>query len=386
MHTVSVIGLGYVGLPTAVLIASSGAKVFGFDIDEDKIRSLNRLEWVSDEVEVNVAASNLIEKRDFVCENNVKEADVYVICVPTPQSGFEADLQFVYAAVDSLIPKLVSGNLVIIESTCPVGTTEKIYERILDARPDLEAKEGNVLFNLAYCPERVLPGNALAEIKHNSKVVGGFTNICSKRAGDFYKTFVEGEINLCHCREAEAIKLFENSYRDVNLAFANELQYICDHFDIDFRKVIKQANEHPRVDILTPSTGVGGHCIPVDPNFLVAGAPEQSKLLAQARIVNDYKPIWLAKKLLEILETREEFCSVAFYGIAFKPNVSDMRASPAVELIKYVSDNIEKKFMIADPFITKLPQRLQHIPMVSFDEAFNSADLHIILTAHDVFF
>jgi UDP-N-acetyl-D-mannosaminuronic acid dehydrogenase len=327
-----------------------------------------------------------------------EEADAFLIAVPTPFKGDEhaPDLGFIEAAANSIAPVLKSGDLVVLESTSPVGTTEDLARWLERARPDLSfpqtAGEASDV-RIAYCPERVLPGKVMQELLINDRIIGGITPACSEAAKTLYNVFVEGDCLVTNARTAEMCKLTENSFRDVNIAFANELSVICDKIGIDVWELIGLANRHPRVDILEPGPGVGGHCIAVDPWFIVNKTPDLSRLIEMARLVNDAKPDWVISKVNEAVETylmtnadaKADEISFAIYGLSFKPDVDDLRSSPALEIARRMATELPGKIMAVEPNILEAPFGLENVELVTFDRAL-AADLHIMLVDHKSFY
>jgi UDP-N-acetyl-D-mannosaminuronic acid dehydrogenase len=379
---VSVIGLGYIGLPAAALISGKGIFVHGVDINERIVNTINsgKIHFIEPDLEglIHHAVSNKL----LVADSKPAFADVFVVSVPTPiLRDNSPDLSYVEKAVGSIIPYLQKGNLVILESTCPVGTTERITKMIFSQRPELK----NNLFT-AYCPERVLPGNIIHELTTNDRVIGGIDETSSKKAADFYRQFVNGNMHLTDARTAEMCKLVENASRDVSIAFANELSMICEKAGIDTHELIELANKHPRVNILKPGPGVGGHCIAVDPWFIVDGFPEQAKLIRQARVVNMEKTNWVIEKISQEA-TRFEKSSgrkpvIACMGVTYKADVDDIRESPALE----IRDKLEQKgFSVktSDPLIFNgIKDKLK---LNSIDESISQSDFVVFLVAHKQF-
>jgi UDP-N-acetyl-D-mannosaminuronic acid dehydrogenase len=352
---VSVVGLGYIGLPTAALIASNEVEVVGFDVDFSVVDTVNKGEIHIVEPGLEKAVKRAVERGFLRAICACEPADAFLIAVPTPfKEGFTPDLKFIKAAVRSIAPVLEAGNLVVLESTSPVGATEKMSAWLEELRPDLSFPQtmGDMSdIRIAYCPERVLPGQAMRELVENDRVIGGMTSQCSVRAQALYKVFVDGNCITTNTRTAEMCKLTENSFRDVNLAFANEISMICDQLDIDAHELISLANLHPRVDILRPGPGVGGHCIAVDPWFLVHSAPETAKLLKVARGVNDFKPEWVCNKIKSVL-AEKELEHVICLGLTYKPDVDDMRESPSLKIYEMLAENTGVKVSAVDPFIS----------------------------------
>lgn len=377
---VVMVGLGYIGLPTAALIASNGLRVTGVDVSEKVVETINKGEIHIVEPELDGLVHHVVKTGMLRASVTAKEADVYLIAVPTPfKEGFQPDISFVENAVKAIIPTLKPGALIIIESTSPVGTTEKMQELILTARPELKGK-----FYMAYCPERVLPGNIIYELAHNDRAIGGIDEASTKKAVSFYKHFVKGDLHETNARTAEMCKLVENASRDGQIAFANELSMICDKAGINVWELISLANKHPRVNILQPGTGVGGHCIAVDPWFIVSEFPEESKIIRTAREINNYKTQWVIEKIknqaliFEIENKRKP--TIACMGLAFKPNIDDLRESPAV----LVADQLERDGL----HILRVEPNLQNGKakgLTPLSEAVEQADILVFLVAHKEF-
>ncbi|MDA0326600.1 MAG: UDP-N-acetyl-D-mannosamine dehydrogenase [Bacteroidetes bacterium] len=336
MKSVVTIGLGYIGLPTSALIASNGIPVFGVDINQNVVDTINRGEIHIVEPELDGVVKTAVEKGLLKAGIKAIESDVYLIVVPTPFKGnHEPDISYVEAATEGIIPLLKKNDLYIIESTSPIGSTEKMKDLIHSKRPDLKGK-----ISIAYCPERVLPGNVMYELVHNDRVIGGIDKESTQAAIKFYKQFVKGKLHGTNARTAEMCKLTENASRDVQIAFANELSLICDKANINPWELIELANKHPRVNILQPGCGVGGHCIAVDPYFLTSHFPLESKIIGTAREINNYKAFWCVEKIQsEILKFELEHSRkpiIAICGLAFKPNIDDLRESPAVYIAQKI--------------------------------------------------
>ena len=386
MTRVAVIGLGYIGLPTASVLADAGMDVLGVDIDPDIVGSVNqgKAPFAEPGLDTLLARVQASGKLRAACQP--APADVFVISVPTPVrrggSGDPApDLSQVKAAVLSIAPCLSRPTLVILESTVPIGTTETLARWLAQARPDLFVP-GDVA--IAHCPERVLPGRALTELASNDRVIGGLTPACAVAAARTYGRFVYGRCHLTSARAAEMAKLAENAFRDVNVAFANELALIADGMDIDVREVIRLANRHPRVDILQPGPGVGGHCIAVDPWFLAAAAPEYAPLIRTARGVNDGRPAWTANRARAL--TADLAAPVyACFGLAFKANVGDLRESPALAVARNLSACAPGRVLAVEPHIQALPSGVTGIELTDARSAMMRADLALLLVDHDAF-
>jgi len=376
------IGLGYIGLPTSALIAQNGIHVHGVDINQNIVDTINNGKIHIVEPSLDIAVEEAVKNGFLKADITPVEADTYLIVVPTPFKGdHEPDISYVDAATRSIVPLLKEEDLYIIESTSPIGTTEKMMSLIYGLRPELVDK-----LNIAYCPERVLPGNVMHELVYNDRVIGGINEKSTNKAIDFYKQFVKGELHATNARTAEMCKLTENSSRDVQIAFANELSLICDKADINVWELIALANKHPRVKILQPGCGVGGHCIAVDPYFIVSDYPMESKIIGTAREVNNYKSFWCAEKIqTEKMKFELEHCrkpKIALMGLAFKPNIDDLRESPAKYIVNKVlqNDNNDEYFIvepnISDHNIFKL---------TNYKEAIEKSDIIVFLVAHKEF-
>lgn len=389
---VSVVGLGYIGLPTAAVIASKGVSVLGVDVQARVVETLNAGEIHIVEPDLAGILKSAVTAGNFRASLQPEPADVFVIAVPTPFKGdHEPDLSFVEAAARSIAPCLRKGSLVILESTSPVGTTEEMVKWLAQERSDLSfpvAGQTPADVFVAYCPERVLPGRVLHELVANDRVIGGITAACAERAIDFYRLFVQGQCLATEARTAEMAKLTENAFRDVNIAFANELSLICDRLGINVWELIKLANHHPRVNVLQPGPGVGGHCIAVDPWFIVHSAPEQAQLIATARRVNDSKPHAVIEKIRQALGDREDGRTVAMLGLAFKPDIDDLRESPALEIAAHMAREHTGPVLVVEPHIEAMPAVLQkfgHVRLVSATEAIEAADVVVLLVNHSQF-
>lgn len=393
---ICVIGLGYIGLPTAATFAAHGVTVTGVDVNEYAVEMINQGKVHIVEPDLDALVRDVVAKGTLSAQTTPVAADAYIVAVPTPfQANHDPDLKYIEAASKALAPFLTVGNLVILESTSPVGATEQMAEWLSQARPDLSFPQQvgeQADIRIAHCPERVLPGKVLQELISNDRIVGGMTTKSSQAACDLYNVFVEGSCVTTNARTAEMCKLTENSFRDVNIAFANELSMICDKLDIDVWELIALANRHPRVNILQPGPGVGGHCIAVDPWFIVSKTPDEAKLIRTAREVNESKPEWVIakvnEKVIEFLRDHPEKSikdvTIACYGLAFKPDIDDLRESPAVNIVnKLVQQSF--KVLAVEPNINKLPDRLSNnFKLSSLNEAEN-ADIHLILVNHKAF-
>jgi UDP-N-acetyl-D-mannosaminuronic acid dehydrogenase len=387
---VSVIGLGYIGLPTAAIIARSGCKVLGIDVSQKVVDTINRGEIHIEEVDLDGLVQGVVARGLLSASTEVAPADVFVIAVPTPFDKDHApDISYVLAAGKAIAPVLKVGNVVILESTSPVGTTEALRDMIAEARPDLKCPGLTAEtpdLSIAYCPERVLPGKILEELTGNDRSIGGITPRCARKALAFYKRFVRGECVTTDARSAEMTKLVENAYRDVNIAFANELSIVADRMGLDVWEVIRLANRHPRVNILTPGPGVGGHCIAVDPWFIVHGAPEETPLIRTARGVNDGKMHHVVARA-EALVAAHPGAKVACLGLAFKANIDDFRESPA----RFVASRIARKYgervHIVEPYAAELPIEFTDTgaSLIDIDTALEQCQVLIVLVDHDLF-
>lgn len=379
---VTTIGLGYIGLPTSALIASNHVNVWGVDINPKVVETLNQGKIHIVEPDLEGILAKAVEEGFFKADTKPKEADTYLIVVPTPFKGnHEPDISYVEAATKAVIPLLKKGDLYIIESTSPVGTTEKMMKLIYTDRPELEGE-----INIAYCPERVLPGNVMHELVHNDRVIGGVDEASTQKAIDFYRAFVKGELHATNARTAEMCKLTENSSRDVQIAFANELSLICAKADINVWELIHLANKHPRVNILQPGCGVGGHCIAVDPYFITSEFPMESQIIGKAREINNYKSFWCAEQIktakhdFQLKHGRKP--SIALMGLAFKPNIDDLRESPAKYIVqKVLQDAQDENYYIVEPNISSH----QVFKITPYQEALEKADIVAFLVAHQEF-
>lgn len=388
--TVSVVGLGYIGLPTAAVIASRGINVIGVDVSQHAVDTINAGNVHIVEPDLDMVVRSAVKAGNLKAVTKPEKAEAFMVAVPTPfKEDYQADLSYIEAAAKAIAPVLEKGNLVILESTSPVGATEELANWLVEARPDLTFPQtaGNEAdINIAHCPERVLPGHVLRELVENDRVIGGMSEECSKKAVALYKTFVVGECLLTNARTAEMAKLTENSFRDVNIAFANELSMICDKLDINVWELIKLANRHPRVNILNPGPGVGGHCIAVDPWFIVSSAPETAKLIRQAREVNDAKPHYVLK---QITDAADQFKKpvIACLGIAFKADIDDLRESPALDITEMLAQNNEAEVLVVEPNINELPEALAAlgVKLVSIEEALERSNTLAVLVDHKEF-
>lgn len=397
-ETISIIGLGYIGLPTAAVFASRKKKVIGVDVNQKAVDTINRGQIHIVEPDLDMVVHAAVVEGYLRATTQPEQADAFLIAVPTPfKDGHQPDLSYIESASKSIAPVLKKGDLVILESTSPVGATEQMAAWLAEARPDLsfpqthgEASDVRV----AHCPERVLPGHVLRELVQNDRVIGGMTGKCSEAAVRLYKTFVEGACIITNTRTAEMCKLTENSFRDVNIAFANELSIICDKQGINVWELIKLANRHPRVNILQPGPGVGGHCIAVDPWFIVSAAPDEARLIRTAREVNDDKPEWVINKVklavADLLQTNPSKTSkdvtIACFGLAFKPDIDDLRESPALAITCRIATMHPGSVWAVEPNIQILPSFLDDvITIMPWDEALEQADILVLLVDHKEF-
>ena len=376
-------GLCYIGLPTAIISSQHGINVCGVDINPKVVEKTNRGELHIVEPGLQDLLKKAVDNKSLVASTTPFESDVYLIVVPTPfKAKHEPDISYVESATKTVIPFLKEGDLFIIESTSPVGTTEKMAELIFAERPELKGR-----IHIAYCPERVLPGNVIFELVNNDRVIGGIDDASADAAAQFYGKFVSGQLHKTNCRTAEMCKLVENSSRDVQIAFANELSMICEKAGINVWELISLANKHPRVNILQPGCGVGGHCIAVDPYFISSAFPNEAKIIAQARNINNYKSEWCVEKAKNAILSFElengKKPQVALMGLAFKPNIDDLRESPAMKIAKrLVAEMPDVKFNIVEPNISSHPD----FDIVDFQTAFEQSDIVVYLTAHKQFF
>lgn len=395
---ISVVGLGYIGLPTAAMFASRRIPVVGIDVNANVIDRINKGEIHIVEPDLDIVVRAVVTEGFLRASLKPERADAFLVAVPTPfkDDNHEPDLSHIEAACQAIAPVLERGNLVVLESTCPVGATDQMAKWLAEARPDLTFPQthGEVSdIRIAHCPERVLPGKVMQELISNDRVIGGMTEKCSVLAAQLYKTFVSGDCVTTNARAAEMAKLTENSFRDTNIAFANELSLICDKLGIDVWEVIALANRHPRVDILRPGPGVGGHCIAVDPWFIVASAPEETRIIRAARDVNDGKPGWVLEKVEQAISAflnqypklESEDVTVACYGLAFKPDIDDLRESPAMQIVQSLSISHNGPLLVIEPNVSTLPGGLGKTELVSMQEAFQRADVHVYLVMHSEF-
>ncbi|WP_347754302.1 UDP-N-acetyl-D-mannosamine dehydrogenase [Agrococcus sp. ProA11] len=390
MQIVSVIGLGYIGLPTAAVLAQAGKTVIGVDVKQSNVDAINagRVPFVEEGLETVVAGT--VAQGKLSAQTETPEADAYIVSVPTPFKGdHEADLSYIEAAARGIAPKLKGGELIVLESTSPPGATEQMAEVILSERSDLSDEPGlaNSLY-FSHAPERVLPGRIMIEMVENDRIIGGTTAEASEMTRELYASFCNGELLVTDAKTAEMAKLTENAFRDVNIAFANELSIIAERQGIDVWELIELANHHPRVNILQPGPGVGGHCIAVDPWFIVSSDREFSKLIATARNVNDSKPEMVVAKVLERAE-RFKAATVAALGIAFKANIDDLRESPSRNIAAALAERLEGgRVLVVEPNVEELPKELaerENVELVGLEEGIQRADIVLLLVDHDQF-
>ena len=391
-NTICMIGLGYIGLPTAAVFASRKVNVIGVDINQHAVDTINKGEIHIVEPELDILVHSTVKEGFLRATTAPETADAFIMAVPTPFKGddHEPNLDYIESASRALAKVLKKGDLVVLESTSPVGATEKMAAWLAQERPDLtfpqqKGEESDI--RIAHCPERVLPGHVIRELVENDRIIGGMTSKCTADATELYKIFVEAECIATNARTAEMAKLTENASRDVQIAFANELSILCDKMDIDVWELISLANKHPRVNILQPGCGVGGHCIAVDPWFIVNAYPEEAKLINTARLVNDGKPHYVISKVKEAVRDIEN-PKIACLGLAFKPDIDDLRESPALEITKMLSDVEGYEIMAVEPNIEKLPSVLinrKNIKLTSLEQAIELSNIIIVLVKHQEF-
>ncbi len=396
-NTVSVVGLGYIGLPTAAVFASRKIQVIGVDVNQKAVDTINRGEIHIVEPDLDIVVHSAVNEGYLRATTMPEPADAFLIAVPTPfKEGNMPDLSYIEAASKAIASVLKKGDLVVLESTSPVGATEQMANWLSEARPDLSFPQTmgeSSDIRIAHCPERVLPGHVLMELVQNGRIVGGMTDKCAQLAVELYKTFVEGDCVTTSVRTAEMCKLTENASRDVSIAFANELSIICDRLDINVWELIELANMHPRVNILQPGCGVGGHCIAVDPWFIVSQTPEQARLIHAAREINDGKPEWVINKAKQSIATilqsnphkTAKELTVACLGIAFKPDIDDLRESPALSITQQLVNEHPGSILIVEPNIESLPQNLNGGELIDVEQAIERADVVVILVKHREF-
>lgn len=390
INSVCVVGLGYIGLPTAAFIASKGVKVTGVDVNPRYVEAINNGEVPFFEPGFEALLKQVVKDGFLEARAEQVQADAYIVCVPTPfKEGHKVDTKYIDAAAEAMAPHLRPGALVVLESTSPPGTTEGMAKHIVELRPDLSVDEDapNAIF-FAHCPERVLPGRIMEEMENNDRVIGGLTPKGAELARQLYSTFCSAELLITDATTAEMAKLTENSFRDVNIAFANELSLICDRLGIDVWELIELANHHPRVNILQPGPGVGGHCIAVDPWFIVSSVPEEARIIHMARDINDGKPRWVMDQVKKALEGKEKPV-VAALGIAFKNDIDDLRESPSLNIVKRLGEeNPELDVRVVEPNVSELPPALASVSNLKkqdLDQAVADADVVLLLVNHKEF-
>lgn len=385
LQKIVVMGLGYIGLPTASMLAIKGHTVLGVDVSETVVATINSGNIHIVEPDLDLLVRSAVNSGNLRASTTPEEADTFIIAVPTPftvtpEDPKMPDISYVQTATQAIVPFLREGNLVILESTSPVGTTERMRDIILERRPELSVPHGDTI-HLAHCPERVLPGQILRELVDNDRIIGGITRAAAEKSRELYKTFCNGSIYLTDSKTAEMAKLTENSFRDVNIAFANELSIICDCLGINVWELIELANRHPRVNILSPGPGVGGHCIAVDPWFIVNSAPDAARLIRTAREINDYKPRWVLEKVRQKAD-RFKNPIIGCLGLAFKANIDDLRESPALEITRALVASGTGTVMACEPNICG---KNVDVPTYPLDEVLTAADIVVVLVDHDEF-
>lgn len=387
---VAVIGLGYIGLPTAAVIARTGVQVLGIDVSDHVVETVNSGKVHIEEVDLDGLVSGVVARGNLRASTLIEPADVFVIAVPTPfKEDHQPDIGYVLKAATTIAAVLKAGDIVVVESTSPVGTTEKVRDLLAQLRPDLKmpGKTADLAdVSIAYCPERVLPGRILVELIDNDRVIGGITPRCARKALGFYRRFVRGACVTTTSRAAEMTKLTENAFRDVNIAFANELSLVADTMGVDVWEVIRLANRHPRVNILSPGPGVGGHCIAVDPWFLVSAAPDQTPLIRTAREVNDGKVEHSIARAAALIE-QHPGKPVACMGLAFKANIDDFRESPALKVASALASRFGDRIRVVEPYAETLPTAFDGTgaTLIDLDEAIEQCPVMVVLVDHEVF-
>lgn len=390
IRKVCIVGLGYIGLPTAAIFASRKIQVIGVDVNEEVVNIINQGKIHIVEPDLDILVHSVVKDRYLKAQITPEEADAFIVAVPTPFKGsdHEPNLEYIESAAKAVAKVLKKGDLVVLESTSPVGATERMSQWLAESRKDLsfphqKGKDSDI--RIAHCPERVLPGHVIRELVENDRVIGGITEKCTQMAIDLYKVFVKGECIATNARTAEMAKLTENAFRDVNIAFANELSVLCDSLNINVWELIELANRHPRVNILQPGCGVGGHCIAVDPWFIVHQNPDEAKIIKTAREVNDDKPNFVIKKIKERVKGISQ-PKIACLGLAFKPDIDDLRESPALDIVARLA-NEKYQILAVEPNIKELPLRLQdkNVSLVCLNQALEEADVVVILVKHKEF-
>ncbi len=401
MIDILVVGLGYIGLPTATMLASKKIKVVGFDINSDVVEIINQGKIHIAEKNLEILVKDSVSKGFLLASNKAQQAKTFIIAVPTPlednNEGLKKpNIEYIEDACRNIAPFLKKDDLIILESTSPIGTTEKISTLLAGLRKDLVFPKSNSINSdvyIAYCPERVTPGNIVNEIINNDRVIGGITAACTKKAKKIYSSFVKGKILETNARTAELCKLAENSYRDVNIAFANQLSMICDQLDIDAWELINLVNHHPRMNVLDPGPGVGGHCIAVDPWFLVYNCPDYSSIIKECRLVNDYKTKWVIEKIKNYIndfvgeKSQLEKLRIAFCGITFKANSDDLRESPSLKIVMEISKNSRFEIKVMEPYISDLPSSLkkENVSLFNDIKILKNTDIVVMLVPHEEF-
>ncbi len=398
LNTLTVIGLGYIGLPTAAMFAKSGKHVVGVDTNKKVVNTVNNGSIHIFEKDLDKTVKKVVHDGFLKATTVIEPADVFIIAVPTPffplkndSSIPKPDISFIKSASKSIAKVLKKDDLVILESTSPVGTTEQVAEWLAEERKDLSFPQTHgdqSDIRVAYCPERVIPGNVLNELVINDRVIGGMTDSCSRHAVEVYKIFVQGGFTITNSRTAEMVKLTENASRDVGIAFANELSLICDKLDVNVWELIELANLHPRVNILNPGPGVGGHCIAVDPWFIASEAPDKSKLITLARRINDGKSDWVVEEVKKAIQShpKKDIKNILCLGLAYKPNIDDLRESPAKYIVEEITSAEIGDVFVVEPYINELPKSLiGHSNLVELKQGLALADILVILVAHSDF-
>lgn len=389
-NKISVIGLGYIGLPTAAVIASRGIEVIGVDVSQHAVDTINQGNIHIVEPDLDIVVRSVVTTGKLRATITPEKADAFLVAVPTPlNTNHQPDISYIEAAAKAIAPVLEKGNLVILESTSPVGTTEKLADWLSETRPDLSFPQqtgDEADIKVAHCPERVLPGYVLQELVANDRIIGGMSSKCSELATELYQTFVRGECINTNARTAELSKLTENAFRDVNIAFANELSIICDKLKIDVWELIQLANRHPRVNILKPGPGVGGHCIAIDPWFIVDSAPDEARLIRSAREINDNKPSYVLEKI-KIAADQFKRPIIACLGLAFKADIDDLRESPALDITQQILEQEIGEVLVVEPNIKTLPKKLAEKGgvLVKLEEALEKANTIVVLVDHQEF-
>lgn len=375
---ICILGMGYIGLPTAAIAAQAGHEVVGVDINETIVKTINAGQSHIVEPGLKDLISSGVKSGKLKASLKPENADVFLIIVPTPfiEENKKPDMRYVQQASKDIAHLVKAGDLIVLESTSALGATENDVKAVIEAeRPELAGQ-----LHFAFCPERAIPGDTMRELVENDRVVGGMTPVATQKAVDFYQTFVKGEVLPTEAGTAEMVKLVENSFRDVNIAFANELSLVCSRLGINVWETIRLANHHPRVNILQPGPGVGGHCIAIDPWFIVDAAPNESRLIRTAREVNDGKPHWVVEQVQNSVQGQKE-AKVALLGLAFKPNVDDLRESPSIKIAREINAKIDAKIMAVEPYISSHDE----FEIFNCDEALKEADVVVMLTDHDEF-